>query len=57
MTLGFNRQSWTPKDRYGLNITLNTKQKELTQNIDRLGLQMTMTNRSLRKKDYFRTVE
>jgi len=57
MTFCFNRQIWTPKDSDELNITLNRKPKDLTQNIDRIGLQMTMTSRSLCKKDYFRNVE
>ena len=57
MTFDFNRQTCAPKDRDELNITLNRKPKDLTQNVDRIGLQMTMTSRSLRKKDYFRTVE
>jgi hypothetical protein len=38
MTFCFNRQSWTPKDRDELNITLNWKPKDLTQNVDRLRL-------------------
>ena len=57
MPFGFNRQIWTPKDSDELNITLNRKPKDLTQNVDRIGLQMTETSRTLRKKNYIRTVE
>ena len=57
MTFCFNRQIWTPKDSDELNITLNRKPKDLTQNVDRIGLQMTMTSRSLRKKDYISDIK
>jgi len=55
MTFCFNRQIWTPKDSHELNITLNWKSKDLTKKVDRLGLQKTETNRSLRKNFYIRT--
>ncbi len=55
MTFDFNRQTCAPKDRDELNITLNWKPKDLTKNVDRLGLQMTETSRSLRKNFYIRT--
>lgn len=48
MTFYFNRQIWTPKNSDELNVALNWKPKDLTHNVDRLGLQMTMTNQSLR---------
>jgi len=57
MTFCFNRQIRTPKDRDELNVALKRKPKNLTQNVDRIGLQMTQTSRTLRKKDYIRTVD
>lgn len=57
MTFCFNRQIWTPKDSDELNVALKRKPKDLMQNFDRIGLQMTETSRTLRKKNYIRTVE
>jgi len=44
MTFDFNRQTCAPKDLDELNITLNRKPKDLTQNVGRIGLKMTETS-------------
>jgi len=50
MTFCFDRKYWTPKDRDELIVTLKMKPIDLMQKVERIGLQMTITSRSLRKE-------